>query len=160
MQGALQFAAMIASVVLVSLVEAYPAISVPCAADLRDLPRLLAGVSRCAAGAADPGGQAAGLARAHAPIRSTWCTRWWCCSPEYFVRAVGPGEHPRRWIRSGQACRRRLNLVVSLAAVLIVSHFTYLYVEIPGGKFMRNCACAAAADFARILPRHRARLTN
>jgi len=28
--------------------------------------------------------------------------------------------------------------VVSLAAVLAVSHFTYLYVEIPGGRLMRN----------------------
>lgn len=76
---------------------------------------------------------------------------------EYFVRAVGAGRIAALdsvWA----GLPATLNLVVSLAAVLAVSHFTYLYVEIPGGKFMRN-ALGSRRDFARSSAQS-ARLTN
>jgi peptidoglycan/LPS O-acetylase OafA/YrhL len=56
---------------------------------------------------------------------------------EYFVRAVGP----LRIAALDRLCAglpATLNLVLALAAVLVVSHFTYLYVEVPGGKLFRN----------------------
>jgi peptidoglycan/LPS O-acetylase OafA/YrhL len=76
---------------------------------------------------------------------------------EYFVRAVGAGRIAALdsvWA----GLPATLNLVVSLAAVLAVSHFTYLYIEIPGGRFMRN-VLGSRRDFARS-PAPSARLTN
>lgn len=76
---------------------------------------------------------------------------------EYFVRAVGAGRIAALdsvWA----GLPASLNLIVSLAAVLFISHFTYLYVEISGGKFMRN-ALGSRPDFAPS-PARSARLTN
>jgi peptidoglycan/LPS O-acetylase OafA/YrhL len=56
---------------------------------------------------------------------------------EYFVRGLGH----RNIVALDSICPglpATVNLVVSLGAVLAVSHLTYLYVEIPGGKLLRN----------------------
>jgi peptidoglycan/LPS O-acetylase OafA/YrhL len=58
---------------------------------------------------------------------------------EYFVRALGPARIAALDAVS-TGLPATLNLCVSLAAVLVVSHFTYLHVEIPGGKLFRNMA--------------------
>ena len=136
LQGALQLAAMIASVVLVSMVEAYPAASflapivfalflgsLLAFPDATLVPRMLV---------AGPlvwmGRRSYSIYMVHALI---------VLLAEYFVRAVG-----HRNIVSLDSIFPGLpasvNLVVSLGAVLAVSHFTYLYVEIPGGKLLRN----------------------
>ncbi|MET4802861.1 acyltransferase [Bradyrhizobium sp. LB11.1] len=76
---------------------------------------------------------------------------------EYFVRAVGArtiGTLDSFW----PGLPATLNLVVSLAAVLAVSHFSYLYIEIPGGKWLRS-AFGSRPDFAAS-PAPSARLTN
>jgi peptidoglycan/LPS O-acetylase OafA/YrhL len=76
---------------------------------------------------------------------------------EYAVRALGPKTIPTLdSICPGLPAS--LNLVVSLAAVLAVSHFTYIYVEIPGGKLLRN-VLRSRPDFAPSSARA-ARLTN
>ena len=63
--------------------------------------------------------------------------RSWCSSPNISCGRVGPRSIAALdSISAGLPAT--LNLVVSLAAVLAVSHFTYLYVEIPGGKLLRN----------------------
>ncbi|MBR0868766.1 acyltransferase [Bradyrhizobium tropiciagri] len=136
LQGALQFAAMVASVVVVSLVEAYPAISFAAPLtfaiflgsllafpDAVLVPRMLV---------AKPlvwlGRRSYSVYMVHALV---------VLFAEYFVRAVGPRViHALDSICAGLPAT--LNLVASLAAVLVVSHFTYLYVEIPGGKYMRD----------------------
>lgn len=56
---------------------------------------------------------------------------------EYFVRALG-GRRILALDSMAPGLPATLNLVVSLAAVLVVSHFTYRYVEIAGGKWLRN----------------------
>lgn len=135
-QGALQLAAMIASVVLVSMVEAYPAASflapIVFAIFLGSLlafpnatlvPRMLV---------AGPlvwmGRRSYSIYMVHALI---------VLLAEYFVRAVG-----HRNIVALDSIFPGLpataNLVVSLGVVLVVSHFTYFYIEIPGGKLLRN----------------------
>jgi peptidoglycan/LPS O-acetylase OafA/YrhL len=135
-QGALQFVAMIASVVLVSLVEAYPAISflapftfavflgsLLAFPDAVLVPKMLI---------VKPlvwlGKRSYSVYMVHALV---------VLVAEYFVRAVGP--RPVAALDSicgGLAAT--LNLVVVLAAVLVVSHFTYRYVELPGSKLLRQ----------------------
>lgn len=76
---------------------------------------------------------------------------------EYFVRAIGP-----RTIATLDSIwaglPASLNLAVSLAAVLAVSHLTYIYIEIPGGRFLRNLL-GSRPDFAPS-PSPAARVTN
>lgn len=135
-QGVLQFAAMIASVVLVSMVEAYPAASflapivfsvflgsLLAFPDATLVPRMLV---------TGPlvwmGRRSYSIYMVHALI---------VLLAEYFVRALGHSNIVT--IDSiSPGLPATVNLVVSLAAVLLVSHFTYLYVEIPGGKLLRN----------------------
>lgn len=135
-QGAIQLAAMIASVVVVSLVEAYPAVSFAAPftfaiflgsllafPDAALVPRMLV---------AKPlvwlGKRSYSVYMVHALV---------VLFAEYFVRAVGPRViHALDSVCAGLPAT--LNLVVSLAAVLAVSHFTYRYVEIPGGKFVND----------------------
>jgi len=135
-QGAIQFAAMVASVVLVSMVEAYPAASflapVTFSVFLGSLlafpdavlvPRML--VARPLVWL---GRRSYSVYMVHALV---------VLFAEYFVRAVG--QRPIAALDSIWAgLPATLNLVVSLAAVFAVSHFTYRYVETPGGKLFRN----------------------
>ena len=66
---------------------------------------------------------------------------------EYFVRAVGARSiHALDSICAGLPAT--LNLVVSLAAVLVVSHFTYLYVEIPGGTLVKQLFRRRRSEFS------------
>lgn len=56
---------------------------------------------------------------------------------EYFVRAIG--ARPVAALDSlYPGLATTLNLVIVLAAVLALSDFTYRYVELPGGRFLRN----------------------
>jgi peptidoglycan/LPS O-acetylase OafA/YrhL len=76
---------------------------------------------------------------------------------EYFVRALGP--RPIAALDSIWAgLPATLNLVVWLAAVLAVSNVTYRYVEIPGGKLLRN-VLGSRSDFTPS-PAPSAQLTN
>ncbi len=135
-QGGLQLAGLVASVVLVSMVEVYPAASflapIVFALFLGSLlafpnatlvPRMLV---------AGPlvwmGRRSYSIYMVHALI---------VLLAEYFVRALGH----RNIVALDSifpGLPATVNLVVSLGAVLVVSHFTYLYVEIPGGKLLRN----------------------
>ena len=136
LQGAFQLAAMTASIVLVSMVEAYPAASflapivfafflgsLLAFPNAKLIPRMLV---------AGPlvwmGRRSYSIYMVHALI---------VLLAEYFVRALG-----HRNIAALDSILPGLpataNLVVSLAAVLVVSHFTYLYVEIGGGKLLRS----------------------
>ncbi|MFK4665004.1 acyltransferase family protein [Bradyrhizobium ottawaense] len=155
-QGVLQFAAMIASIALVSVAETNPAAtflapvtfaiflgSLLAFPDALLVPRMLV---------AGPlvwlGKRSYSIYMVHALV---------VLLAEYFVRAVGAGRIAALdsvWA----GLPATLNLVVSLAAVLAVSHFTYLYIEIPGGRFMRN-VLGSRRDFARS-PAPSARLTN
>ncbi len=144
-QGALQFLAMIASFVLVSLAETNPAAtflapvmfaiflgSLLAFPDALLVPRLLV---------AKPlvwlGRRSYSIYMVHALV---------VLLAEYFVRGAGAGRIAALdSIWAGLPAT--LNLVVSLAAVLAVSHLTYLYVEIPGGKLVRN-AFGSRPDFA------------
>lgn len=155
-QGALQFVAMIASIVLVSLAEANPAAtflapvmfaiflgSLLAFPDALLVPRILV---------AKPlvwlGRRSYSIYMVHALV---------VLLAEYFVRGVGAGRIAALdSIWAGLPAT--LNLVVSLAAVLAVSHLTYLYVEIPGGKLLRN-AFGSSPDFAPSSARS-ARLSN
>ncbi len=135
-QGVVQLAAMIASIVLVSMVEAYPAASflapLTFAVFLGSLlafpqaalvPRLL--VARPLVWL---GRRSYSVYMVHALV---------VLFAEYFVRAVG--AKPIAALDSiWTGLPATLNVVVSLAAVMLVSHFTYLYVEIPGGRLLRN----------------------
>jgi peptidoglycan/LPS O-acetylase OafA/YrhL len=136
LQGALQFGAMAANVILVSMVEAYPAISffapltfaiflgtLLAFPDAALVPRMLV---------AKPlvwlGRRSYSVYMVHAFV---------VLIAEYFVRAVGP--RPVAALDSicvGLAAT--LNLAVVLAAVFVLSHFTYIYVELPGSKLLRN----------------------
>ncbi|WP_225173020.1 acyltransferase [Bradyrhizobium sp. BRP19] len=155
-QGALQFVAMIASIVLVSLAEANPAAtflapvmfaiflgSLRAFPDALLVPRILV---------AKPliwlGRRSYSIYMVHALV---------VLLAEYFVRGVGAGRIAALdSIWAGLPAT--LNLVVSLAAVLAVSHLTYLYVEIPGGRLLRN-AFGSPPDFAPS-PARSARLSN
>jgi len=155
-QGALQFVAMIASIVLVSLAEANPAAtflapvmfaiflgSLLAFPDALLVPRILV---------AKPliwlGRRSYSIYMVHALV---------VLLAEYFVRGVGAGRIAALdSIWAGLPAT--LNLVVSLAAVLAVSHLTYLYVEIPGGRLLRN-AFGSPPDFAPS-PARSARLSN
>ncbi|MFB9268770.1 acyltransferase family protein [Bradyrhizobium erythrophlei] len=136
LQGGIQFVAMIASVAVVSLVESYPEISflAPFAfaiflgsllafPDAVLVPRML--VARPLVWL---GKRSYSVYMVHALV---------VLFAEYFVRAVGH----RSIAALDSICAglpATLNCAISLAAVLVVSHFTYLYVEIPGGKFVRQ----------------------
>lgn len=76
---------------------------------------------------------------------------------EHLVRVVGT-----QWVAGldeiWPGLPATLNLVTVLAAVLAVSHFTYLYVEIPGSKLLRN-ALGSRPQFAPS-PARSARLSN
>ncbi len=155
-QGALQFVVMIASVALVSLAETNPAAtflapvmfaiflgSLLAFPDALLVPRILV---------AKPlvwlGRRSYSIYMVHALV---------VLLAEYFVRAVGAGRIAAL-DSSWAGLPATLNLVVSLAAVLAVSHFTYLYVEIPGGKLLRN-VFGSSPDFAPSTARS-ARLSN
>ena len=136
MQGAVQMVAMLASIAVVSLVEAYPEVSFLAplifSVFLGSLlafpnavlvPRMLV---------VQPlvwlGRRSYSIYMVHALV---------VLFAEYFVRALGP----RPIAALDSICPglpASLNLVASLAAVLVVSHFTYLYVELPGSKLFRN----------------------
>ncbi|MDF0516854.1 acyltransferase [Bradyrhizobium yuanmingense] len=155
-QGVLQFVAMIASIVLVSLAETNPAAtflapvifaiflgSLLAFPDALLMPRILV---------AKPliwlGRRSYSIYMVHALV---------VLLAEYFVRGVGAGRIAALdSIWTGLPAT--LNLVVSLAAVLAVSHLTYLYVEIPGGRLLRN-AFGSPPDFAPS-PARSARLSN
>ncbi|KYG98119.1 acetyltransferase [Bradyrhizobium sp. DOA1] len=155
-QGALQFVVMIASVALVSLAETNPAAtflapvmfaiflgSLLAFPDALLVPRMLV---------TQPlvwlGRRSYSIYMVHALV---------VLMAEYFVRAVGAGRIAAL-DSSWAGLPATLNLVVSLAAVLAVSHFTYLYVEIPGGKLLRN-VLGSSPDFAPSTARS-ARLSN
>lgn len=155
-QGALQALAMTASVVLVSIVEAIPAASflapLTFALFLGSLlafpqallvPRIL--VARPLVWL---GRRSYSIYMVHALV---------VLFAEYFVRAIGP-----RTIATLDSIwaglPASLNLAVSLAAVLAVSHLTYIYIEIPGGRFLRNLL-GSRPDFAPSPP-SAARVTN
>lgn len=155
-QGALQFVVMIASLALVSLAETNPAAtflapvmfaiflgSLLAFPDALLVPRILV---------AKPlvwlGRRSYSIYMVHALV---------VLLAEYFVRAVGAGRIAAL-DSSWAGLPATLNLVVSLAAVLAVSHFTYLYVEIPGGKLLRN-VLGSSPDFAQSTARS-ARLSN
>lgn len=145
-QGALQFTAMIASIVVVSLVEDYPAVSFTAPLtfavflgsllafpDAALVPRMLV---------AKPlvwlGRRSYSVYMVHALV---------VLFAEYFVRAVGARSiHALDSICAGLPAT--LNLVASLAAVLVVSHFTYLYVEIPGGTFVKQLFRRRRTEFS------------
>jgi len=156
MQGVVQLGAMIASIVLVSVVEAYPAASflapltfsiflgsLLAFPDAPLVPRML--VTRPLVWL---GQRSYSIYMVHALV---------VLFAEYFVRALGA----RRIlaldsIQSGLPAT--LNLVVALAAVFVVSHYTYRYVEIPGGKFLRNLL--GRRPGLSVAPAPSARLTN
>ena len=156
MQGVVQLGAMIASIVLVSVVEAYPAASflapltfsiflgsLLAFPDAPLVPRML--VARPLVWL---GQRSYSIYMVHALV---------VLFAEYFVRALGA----RRIlaldsIQSGLPAT--LNLVVALAAVFVVSHYTYRYVEIPGGKFLRNLL--GRRPGLSVSPAPSARLTN
>ncbi|RXH10146.1 acyltransferase family protein [Bradyrhizobium guangzhouense] len=155
-QGIVQLVAMMASIVLVSMVEAYPAASflaplifsvflgsLLAFPDALLIPRML--VSKPLVWL---GRRSYSIYMVHALV---------VLFAEYFVRAVGASRIAAfDQIRPGLPAT--LNLVVSLAAVFAVSHYTYRYVEIPGGKFLRNLL-GRRSDFSAA-PAPSARLTN
>ncbi|WP_283806621.1 acyltransferase family protein [Bradyrhizobium guangdongense] len=135
-EGVLQFVAMIASIALVSLAETNPASTILAPVTFAiflgsllafpnalPLPRILA---------AKPlvwlGRRSYSIYMVHALV---------VLFAEYAVRALGAGPIAaldRIWA----GLPSTLNLIVSLAAVLAVANLTYLYVEIPGGRLLRN----------------------
>lgn len=136
LQGGLQAAALIANVVLVSMVEAYPAISflapltfaiflgtLLAFPEAAVVPRILV---------AKPlvwlGRRSYSVYMVHALV---------VLIAEYFVRAIGPRPVAALDSISG-GLAATLNLAVVLAAVLILSHFTYLYIELPGSRLLRQ----------------------
>ncbi len=136
LQGAVQLVAMIASVVLVSSVESHPAASflapltfaiflgsLLAFPDAVLVPRML--VARPLVWL---GRRSYSIYMVHALV---------VLFAEYFVRAIGM----HRIAALDSVCAglpATLNLAISLAAVLVVSHFTYLHVEISGGKLLRE----------------------
>jgi peptidoglycan/LPS O-acetylase OafA/YrhL len=155
LQGAIQFGALIASVAIVSMTETYPAIS------------FLAPLGFAIfLGSLMAFPDAPLLRRVLVTAPLVWLGRrsysvymvhaFVVLLAEYFVRAVG--SRPVAALDSicgGLAAT--LNLVVVLTAVLLLSDFTYRYVELPGGKLIRQLfrtssdfsASSAAAPSAR-----------
>ena len=135
-QGAIQFAALVASIAHVSMIEAYPWISylVPLTfavflgsllafPDAAFVPRILVTKPLVWLGK-----RSYSIYMVHAFV---------ILLAEYFVRALGPRPVAAlEAICGGLAAS--LTLVAILAAVLILSAFTYAYVEIPGGKLLRR----------------------
>lgn len=144
LQGGLQFVALVAIVVHISMVEAYPWISflapLTFAVFLGSL-----------------------LAFPNAPVLPSilvvtplvWLGRrsysvymvhaFVVLLAEYFVRALGP----RPVAALDAICpglATTLNLAVILTAVLVLSNLTYRHIEIPGGKFLKNLL-RATPDF-------------
>lgn len=155
-QGIVQLVGMIASVVLVSVVEAYPAASflaplifsvflgsLLAFPDALLVPRMLVTKPLVWLGR-----RSYSIYMVHALV---------VLLAEYFVRALGASR-----IAAFDAIRpglpATLNLIVSLAAVFAVSHYTYRYIEIPGGEFLRNLL-GRRPDFSAT-PAPSARLTN
>nr|WP_256467930.1 acyltransferase [Bradyrhizobium sp. 62] len=135
-QAGIQLVTMIASVVLVSVVEAYPLASFlspfTFAAFLGSLlafpnavlvPRMLMATPLVWLGR-----RSYSIYMVHSIV---------VLFAEYFVRALGPARIAA-FDAISPGLPATLNLCISLAAVLVVSHFTYLHVEIPGGKLVRN----------------------
>jgi peptidoglycan/LPS O-acetylase OafA/YrhL len=155
-QGGLQLIAMTASIVLVSLAETNPAAtflaplvfaaflgSLLAFPDALLVPKIL--VARPVVWL---GRRSYSIYMVHALV---------VLFAEYFVRALGP--RPIAALDSIWAgLPATLNLVISLAAVLAVSNFSYLYVEILGGKLLRN-VLGSRPDFSPS-PAPSARLTN
>jgi peptidoglycan/LPS O-acetylase OafA/YrhL len=145
LQGVVQFGALIASVIIVSMNEAYPAISflapftfaiflgsLMAFPDAALLPRVL-----LAAPLVWLGRRSYSVYMVHAFV---------VLLAEYFVRAVGP--RPVAALDSicgGLAAT--VNLVFVLAAVLVMSNFTYRYIELPGGKLLRHIF-GSSSDFS------------
>lgn len=155
-QGALQLIAMIASIVLVSLAENNPEVTflAPLAfalflgsllafPDAPLVPRML--VARPLVWL---GRRSYSIYMVHALV---------VLFAEYFVRALG-GRRILALDSMAPGLPATLNLVVSLAAVLVVSHFTYRYVEIAGGKWLRNVLGSRSGFSAAPAPS--AQLTN
>jgi len=155
-QGVVQLVAMVASIVLVSVVEAYPAASflapltfsvflgsLLAFPDAVLVPRMLVTKPLVWLGQ-----RSYSIYMVHALV---------VLFAEYFVRALGA-----RRILALDAIQpglpATLNLVVSLAAVFLVSHYTYRYVELPGGKFLRNLL--GRRPGLSVAPAPSARLTN
>lgn len=155
-QGALQLIAMIASIALVSLAENNPEVTflAPLAfalflgsllafPDAPLVPRML--VARPLVWL---GRRSYSIYMVHALV---------VLFAEYFVRALG-GRRILALDSMAPGLPATLNLVVSLAAVLVVSHFTYRYVEIAGGKWLRNVLGSRSGFSAAPAPS--AQLTN
>lgn len=155
-QGALQLIAMIASIALVSLAENNPEVTflAPLAfalflgsllafPDAPLVPRML--VARPLVWL---GRRSYSIYMVHALV---------VLFAEYFVRALG-GRRILALDSMAPGLPATLNLVVALAAVLVVSHFTYRYVEIAGGKWLRNVLGSRSGFSAAPAPS--AQLTN
>lgn len=136
LQGGFQFAALVACVAVVSISEAYPTLSFIAplifAVFLGSLIAYPAAALVPGILVARPlvwlGRRSYSVYMVHALV---------VLLAEYFVRAAGP--RPVAALDSicgGLAAT--LNLVVVLVGVLVLSNFTYRYVEIPGGKLIRN----------------------
>ncbi len=155
-QGVVQLVAMFASIVLVSVVEAYPAASflapltfsvflgsLLAFPDALLVPRVLTTRPLVWLGQ-----RSYSIYMVHALV---------VLFAEYFVRALGA----RRIVALDTiepGLPATLNLVVALAAVFLVSNYTYRYVEIPGGKFLRNLLGGRSG--LSVTPAPSARLTN
>lgn len=155
-QGVVQLVGMIASIVLVSMVEAYPAASflapltfsvflgsLLAFPDALLVPRMLVTKPLVWLGQ-----RSYSIYMVHALV---------VLFAEYFVRAVGAKRIVALdTVQPGLPAT--LNLVVALAAVFLVSHYTYRYVEIPGGKFLRDLL--GRRPRLSVAPAPSARLTN
>jgi len=155
-QGVVQLVGMIASIVLVSMVEAYPAASflapltfsvflgsLLAFPDALLVPRMLVTKPLVWLGQ-----RSYSIYMVHALV---------VLFAEYFVRAVGAKRIVALdTVQPGLPAT--LNLVVALAAVFLVSHYTYRYVEIPGGKFLRDLF--GRRPRLSVAPAPSARLTN
>lgn len=136
LQGGLQLAALVGCVAVVSTSEAYPALSFIAPLTFAVFLGLLIAYPAAALLpgilVARPliwlGRRSYSVYMVHALV---------VLLAEYFVRAVGP----RPVVALDSICgglAATLNLVVVLAGVLVLSNFTYRYVEVPGGKLIRN----------------------
>jgi len=155
-QGVVQLVGMIASIVLVSMVEAYPAASflapltfsvflgsLLAFPDALLVPRMLVTKPLVWLGQ-----RSYSIYMVHALV---------VLFAEYFVRAVGAKRIVALdTVQPGLPAT--LNLVVALAAVFLVSHYTYRYVEIPGGKILRDLL--GRRPRLSVAPAPSARLTN
>nr|WP_271671716.1 acyltransferase [Bradyrhizobium sp. CCBAU 51627] len=135
-QGTIQFVAMVASVVHVSLIEAYPWVSflapVTFAVFLGSLLAFPQAAVVPSLLTTKPliwlGQRSYSIYMVHAFV---------VVFAEYFVRGIGPRPVAALdAIYPGLATT--LNLAIVLAAVLALSQLTYRYVELPGGRLVRN----------------------